>query len=337
MRFIHTADWHIGGASFLPDTLERSEAILKSICDLASKNNISTIVVAGDLFDDADTTYKQRNLLENFLLEWDAKGFNFLIIPGNHDLLNSSGDSSIKYLSLLSDHNRFFQSVITETTKLHVVEDVGFLLLCHRPKYFKEDLDKAFQEVQQKGGFKKLVVVGHELIKGSVLDNNFVMSKGAEIPPIPVDYFALGDIHKYQQMSENAYYSGAPYQLKFGENPNKGVLIVDTDQSKVVPEFVELPSKKLVVVFSTKEEIPDDAYIKLVTSDIEEYSIELSDVVVKKELVKDVELSISFNKDGGLKENLVSGVRQKLKEEENLEELMSISEVEIENLLGEIG
>jgi len=338
MRFIHTADWHVGGSSFLPDHLERSEQVIRSIYDLAKSKDIFTIVMAGDVFEDSDTTREQRDLVERLLLEYDSAGFTTLVIPGNHDIIDRAGTkTALSYLSLLTINNRFFNSVVTETTKLHIIDDVAFLLLCHRPKHFKEDAEVAIQNVIKRGGYSKLVVVAHELIKGSVLDNNFKMETGAVVPSLPIDFFALGDIHLCQKMSPIAYYSGAPYQLKFGDSDKKGVFVVDTDQDKIVPEFVEIPSKKFVIIRTlNKEEIPEDCYVKVVTADPEISNIELPDNVVKKEFVRDVELAISLDSGAGLKDNLVSGVKQQLESDENVMELMSIAEIEIESLLAEV-
>ncbi len=339
MRFIHTADLHVGGSSFLPDNLERSKSVIRSIYDYAVKSGITTVVVAGDIFEDSDTTKTQRDLVEKLFLEYDSAGFTTLMIPGNHDLVDKTGNNTaISYLDIMCKQNRLYNSVITETTMVHVIEDVAFLLLCHRPKHFKEDVEKAINDVLEfRNDYKKLVVVGHELIKGSILDNSFKMETGSEIPSLPVDYFSLGDIHIFQKVSPIAYYSGAPYQLKFGDSDKKGILVVDTDKSRIVPEFVEIPSKKFVVIRSiNKEDIPTDCYVKIVTNDPEVSNVELPDNVVKKEFVKDVELAIALDSGEGLKENLVSGVKQQLEREENINELMSIAEVEIESLLAEV-
>ncbi|PZM69304.1 exonuclease sbcCD subunit D, partial [Enterococcus faecium] len=51
MRFLHTADWHIGKKLQGYDLIEDQRHVLSSILDIAKEEKVEAIVIAGDLYD----------------------------------------------------------------------------------------------------------------------------------------------------------------------------------------------------------------------------------------------------------------------------------------------
>jgi len=338
MKFVHTADLHVGANRSLPNYLGRQEEMLDSIFDVAYDHNIDVVVVAGDVFDDPDTTTQaERELVKRKLLEYDSAGFTILVIPGNHDLVDATGYTSLHYLSLLHRHGKFNSSCVTETTSYVRIRDTVFCLLCHRKHHFKEDLAKAvrdFREASLEVSHSHFVVVAHETIRGSMTDvkmsdgSYFRLDKGEDPPDVslPVTYWALGDIHKPQQVAKAAYYSGSPLQTKFSDSWPRGCLVVDTDDPDN-PKFVALSSNRLIKA-GKDDIIPPNSYVAWTVKSKDEIPADLPSNVVKV-VSSSSDVSLSLSLEGDLRNKLLDGVRQ---QGATIEEL-SLASAEIESLV----
>lgn len=90
MKFVHTADWHIGMkfGSFDPEhakiarkaRLEAAERLVR----MANENHAELILIAGDLFQDNAVDRSTVTQTANILSKFNGRVF---IIPGNHDPL----------------------------------------------------------------------------------------------------------------------------------------------------------------------------------------------------------------------------------------------------------
>jgi hypothetical protein len=111
-----------------------------------------------------------------------------------------------------------------------------------------------------------IVVVLHEQVAGITMDSGFEPEKSSSRirlkPHADVAYWALGDIHKMQSVLPNAWYSGAPHQVNFGEVLPKGVLVVST-KKPTEPKFVPINSRPLLSLTELPKDVPTDAYIQL--------------------------------------------------------------------------
>ena len=86
MRFIHTADWHLGNQMHEIDRRGEAEAFLCWLKNLIVEKNASTLVIAGDVFDTANPSLEARRLYYTFLASLvDTCCKNVIIIGGNHD------------------------------------------------------------------------------------------------------------------------------------------------------------------------------------------------------------------------------------------------------------
>lgn len=336
MKFLHCADLHIGACSYIDNHLERSEQVIHDIFSIAKERDIKTVVIAGDIFHEGNTTKEQRYLFQRLLIGYDAAGFNILVIPGNHDLINHSGETALRYLSILYNMGCFKNSVVTENTMYHQIDDTIFLLLVHKPKQFKKDFHEATKFIHNSSitlPFKNFVVVTHELLQGAIGEfkdkqgKDIIIKKGEFIEDSSfITYTALGDIHKMQKMGPRVFYSGSPYQLKFGEAPEKGVLIVDTDNPDN-PEFVQIKSKQLIVATS-KENISEEHYVKLLTNKLDLNDNNLPDNVVKTEYVKnEIDLAVHIEEGEQLKNNVLNNVNEHLEKKYSKEDLINLKQI----------
>lgn len=276
MKFIHTSDWHIGASTKIPDYLKRQSDVIDHIFSLAETSGIKTVVVAGDLFETDTPSANERDILLSKLITYDAMGFEILMIPGNHDLSDMTGYTSIHYLCILNDLGVFRNSLVCENTRFHISSDTLFVLMVHLPGQFNNEIARVLSLLSHNSlglPYNKVVLVAHETIRGSVSDTRFRIQQesapkiefGEEIKFTDFTYMALGDIHIHQMVGPKSFYCGAPLQIKFGDQYPKGVLIVDTDKPET-PEFVPIPSRQLVVIdASHANSIPEDAHVKLTT------------------------------------------------------------------------
>lgn len=328
MKFIHTSDLHIGASKFLPDYLERQSTVIDKIFEAAKKLNITTVCIAGDIFDNEDPSPIERDMVQKKLIAYDQAGFNILVIPGNHDQSNMNGYTSIHYLALLYNQGKFYNSTITERTCFRVIDDTLFILLCHTPRQFKRDYQNAIEEVNSaslKIPYKHIVVMIHETLKGSITDTNWRLKGGVDVPPLEygeeveannITYCAVGDIHVRQKISARTFYCGAPLQVKFGDQWPKGVLVVDTEDTDN-PVFEPIESKQLVRI-TDLEDIPDNCHIKLVTNKISSLGAALPDNVMKIEYVKSEihDTVLDLSKNLSLHQLVLEGVSQILEGED---------------------
>lgn len=96
MKFIHTADWHLGNSLHNIDRLEESRQFLEWLKKTIVENDAQGLVIAGDIFDTVNPSIESRKLYFRFLaslLGTDCR--NILVVGGNHDsapLLDAPSD-----------------------------------------------------------------------------------------------------------------------------------------------------------------------------------------------------------------------------------------------------
>ena len=96
MRFIHTADWHLGNQLHDIDRREEARTFFHWLKNQIIEKNVNTLIVAGDIFDTANPPVEARRLYYTFLASLvDTCCKNVIITGGNHDsalLLDSAKD-----------------------------------------------------------------------------------------------------------------------------------------------------------------------------------------------------------------------------------------------------
>ncbi|HPJ00614.1 MAG TPA: DNA repair exonuclease, partial [Enterococcus sp.] len=86
MRFLHTADWHIGKKLHGYDLLADQRDSIDKIIRLAQEEAVDAIVIAGDLYDRSVPSVEAVELLNQKLIEINLeKKIPVLAISGNHD------------------------------------------------------------------------------------------------------------------------------------------------------------------------------------------------------------------------------------------------------------
>jgi exonuclease SbcD len=86
MKILHTADWHLGKRLDMFSRLEEQREVLAEIVEIADKEDVDAVIVAGDLFDNFNPSSEATELLYSTLHRLSNNGTRAVIaIAGNHD------------------------------------------------------------------------------------------------------------------------------------------------------------------------------------------------------------------------------------------------------------
>lgn len=252
MRFLHTADWHIGKKLHGFDLTADQTAAYEQIRQLAIDEKVDAVVIAGDLYDRAIPTEKSVTQLDDMLIDLNLKQkFPVLAISGNHDSATRLRTGSRWFQAT----NYYLNTKLSQALTPVEFDDTQFFLLPYfepfeARQYFEDDsirtaeagMIKIVAAMQEKfDPAKKHVLVAHFFAAGSehVDSETQVMVGGLNAIPVdllaPFDYVALGHLHGKDALhAERVRYSGSPVKFSVSEaTQQKGVWIVDTDPFKL--------------------------------------------------------------------------------------------------------
>jgi len=86
MKILHTSDWHLGKKLEKISRLPEQKLVLKEICEIADKEDVNAIVIAGDLYDAFNPGADAIELFYRTLKVLSKNGKRAVItLAGNHD------------------------------------------------------------------------------------------------------------------------------------------------------------------------------------------------------------------------------------------------------------
>ena len=85
MKFLHTADWHVGKTLKGRDRLDEQRAVLAEIVAIAEAHQVDAVLVAGDVYDLSAPSAAAQQLVVQTLLRLRRAGAEVIVIAGNHD------------------------------------------------------------------------------------------------------------------------------------------------------------------------------------------------------------------------------------------------------------
>ncbi len=86
MKLLHTSDWHLGKRLEDFSRIEEQQAVLQEICEIADREQVHAVIVAGDLFDTFNPPTEAVDLFYRTLKYLTNNGKRPVIaIAGNHD------------------------------------------------------------------------------------------------------------------------------------------------------------------------------------------------------------------------------------------------------------
>lgn len=249
MRFLHTADWHIGkamnGFSLLPD----QQAAFEQIEQLAQQYQVDAVVVAGDLYDRSVPSEAAVRELNGMLQQLNlVDHLPVLAVSGNHDsaarLSVGTDWFALNSLYLNTKLAAAFTPVTIKDTQFFLLPFFGIQAVRNyfhdeRIKNVNDAMERIVAEMQKsfvKG--KHQVLVAHFFAAGSqrTADSETLIEVGGLSAVntailAPFDYVALGHLHNRKALNEERVkYSGSPLKFSVSEaRQEKGVWLVDTD------------------------------------------------------------------------------------------------------------
>ena len=247
MKFLHTADLHIGKKIFEQSLLEDQRFLLDQITEIALEEKVDAVVIAGDIYDRTVPSAEAVTLLDGFLTGLVEKGIKVIAVSGNHD-----SPERVSFADrILEKQGLHIAGDYVEPLKTVVLEDeygpVYFVLL----PFVKPAAAGAESSAEAVEGILGRMPTTLDLRSRHVLVTHFfVVGERGEVPEcsdsetdsrvggldgVPAslfagfDYVALGHIHKPQHMGKgNVYYSGSPLKYSFSEAGDcKAVNIVE--------------------------------------------------------------------------------------------------------------
>mgnify|MGYP000855587470 FL=1 len=285
MRFIHTADWHLGRLFFGRHLTDDQAYVLDELVHLARDARAEAVVIAGDVYDRAVPPVEAVELFDEVLsrLLLDEK-LKVIYIAGNHDSAARLGFGS----RLLAGGGVFVAGQMQADAAPIVLDDahgkVAFSLLPYmEPATVRFAYGEAAEDL---AGFDEAtsfavaraaalvpegcrsVAVAHAFIAGgSSSESERPLSVGGSdsVSPAcfaPFSYTALGHLHAPQQAgAANIRYAGSFMKYSFSEaDQRKGATVVDlaADGTVSVEEVPLAAPHDLAVVRGTLQEILED-------------------------------------------------------------------------------
>lgn len=250
MKFVHIADLHLGKALHQYSLLPLQRELLFELLEYTKQENISVLVIAGDIYDRFIPSQEAVNLLDEFLskalLEHHMKVF---MISGNHD----SSDRLHFGSNILKQEGLYIETHIKDKISVIELEDEYGSIFFHllpfvKPSAMKQcDLDTPIDSYQDAFSYymekqkidtnTRNIMVTHQFVGGTsniTSESEVPLSVGgSEIIDASLfdqyDYVALGHLHAPQKIKrETMRYSGSLMRYSFDEvTQDKTFVVVD--------------------------------------------------------------------------------------------------------------
>ena len=238
MRFLHTADLHIGKRVNEFSMLEDQEYILRQILKTADKEQVEAVLIAGDVYDKQVPSAEAVRLFDWFLTQLNSRKLPVFVIGGNHD--------SVERLSfgaqIMEESGVYLtQSYDGKVVPVRLEDEYGpvnfwmlpFLKPAMVKRFFPEQEIVTYQDAletvighMELNREERNLLIAHQFVTGAVTggseDSVEVFVGGVENVDASVfadfDYVALGHIHRAQSAGgEQIRYSGTPLKYSFSE------------------------------------------------------------------------------------------------------------------------
>jgi exonuclease SbcD len=304
MRFLHTADWHVGKTVRGRSRAAEHEAVLADLVRVADDEAVDLVVVVGDLFDTAAPAPEAERIVYRTLLELGRGGRPVVVVSGNHDNPRRLAAVAPVFdqanvhlhttvvppdrggvLALEAGGVPVRLALLPFVSQRHVVDadaltgrgaDQHALAYAERLRRVVDALATGFEDHTVN------IVVAHAMVANGLMGGGersahtvFDYWVPGTAFPASAHYVALGHLHRAQQMAGPCpiWYPGSPLALDFGEeHDTKGALLVEAlPRTPARVEPIPLSGGRAFrTVRGTLEELAaqvrpgDDAYVRAI-------------------------------------------------------------------------
>lgn len=274
MRFLHTADWHLGREIHGADLTPAFEQWADHVVDLVASEGVDALFISGDVYDRAVPPVAMVELLSDTLsrlLEYTR----VIMTSGNHDSPQRLGFGSAfarEGLHICTDSRRaHIPVVIDDSADGALIYPIPYLdppterdrLAGDEPlershiAVNTEMLARVEADMRRRGGNPYRIVLSHSFVIGAQPSESErdISVGGADSIPSHIfrlggltDYVALGHIHGPQAVGTQGdplmRYSGSPIAFSFSEEKHvKSSVLLDTSsgETTLIPTPVYRP------------------------------------------------------------------------------------------------
>jgi DNA repair protein SbcD/Mre11 len=273
MKFVHTADWHVGRTIRGRSRADEHAAVLAEIAGVARDNDVDAVLVCGDVFDTAAPSPESEQIVYRALLDIASTGARVVVIAGNHD-----SDRRLQAVQPLLELGAVITRPLFTEPEAAVVEVPSrdgreTMLVAPLPFLSQRWIVKASELM---GGdainsvqlyeerYRQLctwmcsrfrddavnVIAAHAFVHGSETSGSeraAHLSTAYGVPstvfPANTHYVALGHLHRPQEIPGPCpiRYSGSPIALDFGEAGQQKVAVVVEAAPRTPVRITEVP------------------------------------------------------------------------------------------------
>ena len=252
MKFLHTADLHIGKSICEHSMLDEQRHILASILEVVRGEKPDALLIAGDVYDKSVPSAEAVAVLDDFLVRLSETGTKVFVLSGNHD----SAERIAFGGRLMENRGVHMSSVYSgEFAPVTLQDEFGevdvWMLPFVRPATVRACLgsDEERDQVTDYTSAMRMaiaqmhftlgrrnVLLAHQFVTGAERSDSEENVGGLDNVDASVfdgfDYVALGHIHKPQNVAKDAAgnarvrYSGTPLKYSLSEAGHKKSLTV---------------------------------------------------------------------------------------------------------------
>ena len=296
VKFLHTADWHIGRKLQGKDLLEDQQYVMNNLISKIDETKPDFLIIAGDLYDRSVPSKEATTLLQELLVKINIEcNIPIFAISGNHDsrerlAIGEAWFSKHKFY-LHTRLNQAFDKITIEDTDIYLLpyfepfearEHFEDATLTTHNSATKRVIDEIYKNIDMS---KTNILVAHTFVSGGLeTDSEREISVGT-VENVAVgifekfDYVALGHLHNPNAIKEERIkYSGSPMAYSFSEaTQTKGMRLVELTKEIFTEEFISLEQKrKLHNISTTYEEIFTKVFQQNFDCKNDYFSMELS-------------------------------------------------------------
>jgi exonuclease SbcD len=271
LRFLHTADWHVGKPLRGRSRMDEYAKALGQVVGIAAERKVDAVLIAGDVFDSPAPPPEAERLVYDFLARLASERIACVLIAGNHDHPKKLGalaslleglrihvrpevrppnQGGVVSLASRDGKEEASIAVLPFVPERRVVDACMVMDAEHRwfEAYGKRIEDILAALVKGLPATRVSIVLAHLLVDGArvgtgerELHLGQVYGVNPQQLPSAVQYIALGHLHRPQEVLAPAKtrYPGSLIELDFGEQEQeKSVVVLDAQAQR--PPDIEL-------------------------------------------------------------------------------------------------
>jgi exonuclease SbcD len=268
MKLLHTSDWHLGQSFFTKSRKDEHQAFIDWLLMQVEQQQVDAVIIAGDIFDTGTPPSYAREMYNQFVVDMQQLNCVLVVLGGNHDSVSTLNESK-QILACLNTFVVASTGISIDEQVFTIPDKLGQpgAILCAVPFIRARDV---LQSSAGETGLQKRQALGdaikqhyQTLYQIALLKQKEQKANGLDLPIIatghltalgvsqsesvrdiyigtldgfaadgfpPVEYIALGHIHKPQIVakSEHIRYCGSPIPLSFDElGTQKQVMLVE--------------------------------------------------------------------------------------------------------------